>query len=192
MCLWKGSGVPCAQGHHPENRMALDLGPGTTWAHCPPSVCPFVKRGLTYSRGVCEDSLSAVAQHTKAHAVPGAGVGSLSPHSGRPGCPMSGGSTAESCCGSGGTDVALLERAHEGREVQGTTSRPPPSQAPASPSLCARNWMGWPALPALPTARRRLNSRQLFLPSATSRVSWRAQVRGQVTQVTEPQLGVGG
>lgn len=67
--------MPGAQGHRPENSMALDLGPGTTWAHCLPSVCPCVKRVLqTYSRGVCEDALSAVAQHTKA------GVGSLSPH----------------------------------------------------------------------------------------------------------------
>lgn len=51
---------------------------------------------------------------------------------------MSGGSTADSCCGSGGADVvALLERARNGHEVQGTASRPPPSLDPRFPfSVC--------------------------------------------------------
>lgn len=51
---------------------------------------------------------------------------------------MSGGSTADSCCGSGGADVvALLERAHDGHEVQGTASQPPPSPDPRFPfSVC--------------------------------------------------------
>lgn len=85
--------------------------------------------------------------------------------------------------------MALLERAHDADKVRGATSQPLLPQTPACPSPCPWSWMGWSALRALPTVRQRPSSRQLWLPSATSSIGWRAQVQGEVTQGPEPRRG---